>query len=199
MVTLTRGVPAPMMAALAETFYPVVFVWLDWPGAPLRAHSGVGTITWGGHSWAGVGKFGAVSVPSEDGGSMVATEASLSLVADPAALDGYLDDAIRNLSGEIYKGLVTARPGEAGGTTLVSDPVTMFSGTMDGLLMDITPDDAGYTTQAVVSLVTGPGARSGATIYHSGEDQARRYPGDTAGRLVALAIARLQKMTWPEA
>lgn len=197
MVALTRGVPAPMLSAIGDTFYPVLFVWLDWPGAAVRAHSGVGTITWGGHNWTGVGHFGEVSLP-EEAGSMVATEANLSLVADPAALDDYMGDAIRNLSGEVYIGVVTARPGEAGGTVLVSDPITVFSGTMDGMVMDVEPGDKGFTTKAVVSLITGPGARSDATIYHSDEDQARRYPGDTAGRLVVLALARQQKLYWPE-
>lgn len=198
MVSLTRGVPAPMLAAMAGTFYPVAFVYLDWPGATLRAHTGVGAITWGGQSWAGVGPMGSISIPAESGGSMVATEAALSLVADPMELDSYADDVIRNLAGEIYLGVVSARPGQPGGTTLVSDPVTIFSGLMDALVIEVEPTDTGVNHRATVTLITGPGARSDAAVYHSDQDQGRKYPGDTAGRHLVLAYAKAQKLTWPE-
>lgn len=198
MVALTRSLPTAMRAALQGTFYPVLFVHLDWPGAPVRAHSGVGTITWGGHSWTGVGDFGSVSIPDEAGGSMVATEAVVSLIASPADFDAFLDDQIRNRSGAIYMGCVTARPGDTGGNVLVSDPVAVFFGAMDGMAMQISPTDDGVETSMQITLTTGPSARSAATVYHSDADQAAKYPGDTAGRLVAVAYARAQKITWPE-
>ncbi len=200
MVALTRGVPVAMQAALASggTIYPVLFVWLDWPGATVRAHTGRGTITWGGHAWVGVGPFGAVSVPSEAGGSMVATEAEVSLVSDPAALDAYLDDVIRNLSGAIYMGCLAARPGDGAVDVLLSDPVVIFAGIMDGMLVEVEPTEMGVAHRAAITLVTGPSARSNAAVYHSDQDQARKYPGDTAGRHLVLAGARAQKFTWPE-
>lgn len=200
MVALTRGVPPAMTAALAsgEVLYPVLFVWLDWPGTPVRAHTGRGTITWGGHDWTGVGPFGQVGVPGEAGGSMAATEAEVSLLADPTALDAYLDAVIRNLSGEIYMGCLTARPGTGAEDVLLSDPVTMFSGLMDGMMVEAKAIDRGVAHRAVISLVTGPGARSDAAVYHSDQDQARKFPGDTAGRHLVLAYANAQKFLWPE-
>ena len=198
MVALTRGLPTAMVTAMEGPFWPVLFVWLDWPGGAVRAHSGVGSISWGGYTWAGLGKFGSVATPDESG-SMVATEATLSLVAPADELDGYLDDAIRNRSGEIYLGFVTDRPGTAGGTTLVfATPVTLFSGAMDGLSLAIKPNGRkGFSTEANLVLRTGPGARSEATIYHTDADQQLRYPGDTAGRLTVLAVASAQKLLWP--
>lgn len=198
MVALTRALPGAMVSAMAGTFYPVLFVYLDWPGGAVRVHSGVGDISWGGYTWRGVGGFGAVTVPDE-AGSMVATEAALSLVAPASELDGYLDDVIRNRSGEVYLGFLAGRPGSAGGTTLLwATPITLFLGAMDGLTMSIQPKGAkGYATEAHVTLRTGPGARSEATIYHTDADQRRRYPADTAGRLVVLALASAQKLMWP--
>jgi hypothetical protein len=200
MVALTRGVPAGMATALASggAIYPVLFVWLDWPGATLRAHTGRGTITWGGYDWAGVGPFGSVGVPGETGGSMAAAEAQVSLVADPAALDAYLDDVIRNRPGAIYLGCLTTRPGEGAADVLLADPVVLFEGLMDGLMIEVEPTAEGVSQRAVVSLVTGPGARSDAAVYHSDQDQARKYPGDTAGRQLVLAYAQAQKFLWPE-
>lgn len=198
MVALTRGLPSAMVSAMSGAFWPVLFVWLDWPGAAVRAHTGVGDIVWGGHTWHGVGNFGGVTTPDE-AGSMVATEATVSLVAGAAEMDGYLDDAIRNRSGEIYLGFVTDRPGTAGGATLVfATPVTVFSGAMDGLGLAIKPQGrSGYATEASLTLRTGPGARSEASIYHTEADQALRHPGDTAGRLAILALATAQKLLWP--
>lgn len=198
MVALTRGLPSAMITAMAGPFYPLVFVYLDWPGGAVRVHSGVGSITWGGFTWLGVGDFGSLAVPDE-AGSMVATEATLALVAPAAQLDGYLDDAIRNRTGEVYLGFVAGRPGTSGGTTLLwVTPITIFSGAMDGLSVSIEPQGVkGYATQASLTLRTGPGARSGATIYHTEADQRSRYPSDTAGRMVVLAQANAKTLTWP--
>jgi hypothetical protein len=200
MVALTRGLPPAMQAALASgaPIHPVLFVWLDWPDAEVRAHSGRGTITWGGHDWAGVGPFGSVGVPGESGGSMAAAEAQLSLVADPAVLDAYLDDVIRNRPGAIWLGLLTARPGSGASDVLLADPVPLFQGQMDGLLIEIGTSDGGLSHRAMVGLTTGPGARSGAAVFHSDQDQARKFPGDTAGRHLVLAYANAQKFMWPE-
>lgn len=190
MVALTRGIPSAMLTALADTCYPVVFVYLDWPGGAVRAHSSGGTIVWGGHSWTGVGRFGSITLPGEFGG-MVNAEAELQLIADPVTLDDYTDDVIRNRDGEVFFGLLTGR--ESG--VLVSDPVSVFAGQMDVMVVEATAE--GHA--ATLSLITGPGARSDAAVFHSDQDQARKYPGDTAGRLVALAVATAQKTTWPEA
>lgn len=198
MVALTRNLPSAMVTAMAGSFFPVLFVYLDWPGGAVRVHDAVGDITWGGFTWRGVGDFGSVAVPDE-AGSMVATEASLSLAASASQLDGYLDDLIRNRTGEVYLGFLAGRPGSTGGTTMLwATPVTLFSGAMDGLSMAIEPKGAkGYGTAASVTLRTGPGARSQASIYHTDADQRRRYPADTAGRLVVLAQAGAQRLLWP--
>lgn len=188
MVALTRGIPAPMLAAMAATFCPVVFVYLDWPGGAVRAHSSGGTITWGGHDWVGVGDFGSITLPGEFGG-MVNAEAQVSIMGDPEALDEYTDAVIRNRTAEVYFGVLTDRAS----TVLVSDPVVVFSGQMDVFSLQAT--EAGHAAQ--VSLITGPGARSDAAVFHSDQDQARKYPGDTAGRLLALALAIAQILTWP--
>ncbi|WP_406870448.1 hypothetical protein ABEB22_12545 [Thioclava sp. 'Guangxiensis'] len=196
---LTRGCPAAMLEAISgPVFYPVVFVYLDWPNAPVRAHSGVGVLTWGGEEWQGVGKWGTLSVPAEVGGSMVATEATVTLVAGADKFDDFVDAAIRNREGEIHIGCVADRPGTVGGAVLLADPVAIFFGTMDAMSMTIEPTEAGVQSSMSITLATGPGARSAATVYHSEQDQARAYPGDTAGRMTALAMSRAQVLTWPE-
>jgi len=194
---LVRGVHPDMLAAMAGPFFTIGFAFLDWPDAPVYAHSGVGTIPWGGHDWIGVGKLGNIEIPPETSG-VAAVEAMLSLAGMSAEIEGYADDEIRNRTVEIYLGAVAARPGDPGGTTLRGSPVSLFSGTMDGLTLMASRGDKGVTHAAQIPVATGPSARSAATIYHTDEDQRSRHPLDTAGRLVILNYARAQKTTWPE-
>ena len=194
---LRRGVPPAMLAAMAGTTYPVLFVHLDWPGAPVFVHSAKGVLTWGGHDWKGVGAFGSISIPDEGGGSMATAEASVTLQASPEDLDAYMDDTIRNREAAFYWGSLTARPGTAG-AQLISDPVAVFHGAMDAAGLTFEPDGDNVISSITVGLATGPGARSSASVYHSDQDQARRHSGDTAGRLTALASLRREAITWPE-
>lgn len=201
---LKRGVHPALLASLAQGGHPVLFGYLDWPGAPVRAHSGVGAITWGGHVWNGVGTLGNIDIPAE-AGEIAAVEAVLSLAGVPADLDGYADDAIRGRTVALYLGGVAGRPGgddgkqtTGPGSTLIGTPVSLFSGTMDGLTLTASATDEGVDHEAQVAVATGVEARSMASIYHTDEDQRRTYPTDTAGRLVILAYAKAQKLTWPE-
>jgi hypothetical protein len=50
----------------------------------------------------------------------------------------------------------------------------------------------------VITLANGPSQRSFAEVFHTYEDQIRRFPGDTAGRLTINAEAERDKLTWPE-
>lgn len=202
---LKRGVSPSTLAALQGPVFPILMVHLDWPDAPVWVHSGVGPIIWGGVTWTGMGPVGSMSVPAEAVGGVVSVEAILSLVGVPADLDGLADDRIRGRAVEVYIAIVQGRPGghdgkqpTGPGNTLVGDPVSLFSGTMDGLDLDAQEADDGVEHTASVTVTTGPSARSMATVYHSDEDQRRRYPSDTAGRLVIMALANAEKLRWPE-
>ena len=193
---LTRGLSAPQLAALAGPVFPVLFVHADWPDDPVYAHTGTGTISWGGHDWLGVGALGGVDVPSEGMGSVATAEAILSLAGVPVDLDGRVDDIIRGRAVQMYLGFMTGRPDAT--TTLIGTPVDLFAGTMDGLDLDASVSGTDVEHQARVTVATGPGARSMASISHSDEDQRRLYPTDSAGRLVILSWAKAQKLTWPQ-
>ena len=189
---LKRIVHPATKAALGGIIRPIVMVFLDWPGAAIRTHSGVGDLVWGGHTWRGVGNFGAVSIPDEALGG-VPSEAALSLIAPLAELAEYLDDPIRNRPGAIYAAL-TVTPG---GNVLIGDPWQVYSGTMDAMVFQADADDGGITYSATVTLTGGPGYRTSATIAHSHEDQSRRYPGDTGMRFLTTAGLKFRDITWP--
>lgn len=196
---LLRGIPVPMLAAMDQTSYPVLFAFIDWPSAPARVHSGIGIITWGGHDWQGVGNLGNVEIPGEYIG-VSADEATFSLAGVSADLDGYADDAIRGRLTTLHYGCLTDRPGGYNGKqtdTLVSDPVLLFTGLMDAMAITDTATETGIRHELKLQVATGVEARAGATIFHSDGDQRRHFPFDTAGRLVILAYAKAQKLRWP--
>jgi len=201
---LRRGVHPALLDQMARGGFPVLFAFIDWPGAQVFAHTGVGVISWGGRGWDGVGPVGGIDIPPE-ASEIAAVEAVLSLAGVDADLDGYADDAIRGRTVEIYLGGVQGRPGghdgrqtAGAGNTLVGTPIRLFVGTMDGLTLSATATDEGVQHEAQVAVATGQEARSSASIYHTDENQRRLFPTDTAGRLVILAYAKAQKMTWPE-
>lgn len=188
--------PATEAAIAGAVFHPVIMVWLDWPGGSVRAHSGVGAITWGGETWAGVGQFGAVSVPDEAMGG-VPVEFSVSLTCDLPELADYADAVIRQRPGAVYLGVTTT----AGGNVLIGAPVSLAAGTMDVLVLrqevERSENQVVNLFTLTVTLTTGPGYRSAVAVSHSHENQSRAYPGDTAGKMLVLATASAEKTLWP--
>lgn len=192
---LKRGLSAGQLAAIAgESFYPVVFVWLDWPDAVVRCHSAVGTLTWGGYDWTGVGDAGQVGVP-EEVVDIVASAATVGLIKSPTDLEALLDDVIRNRSGAIYMGWLDARPGTTG-AALIGTPIEIFSGYMDGREASVERIEEGYFHGMQIQLGSGPSVRADASVFHSDEDQRRLHPADTAGQHLLFALAKVERMIW---
>lgn len=202
---LRRGISPATIDAISRPFNAILMAHLDWPDAPVYAHTGVGPITWGGNTFRGVGPLGGVDIPPEAMGGIVAVEAILSLVGVPADLDGLADDNIRGRMVRVWFACVAGRPGGRDGAQigglgnmLIGEPVPLFSGTMDGLSLDAQDNGMGVDHSASLSVSTGPGARSVASLEHSDEDQRKKHAGDTAGRLVILAWANAQRTQWPQ-
>lgn len=187
---LTRGVDAVLKAALAQpTVCPVALVALEWPTGWLRFHTGYGPIIWGGFTWTGTGPFDDLSI-GEEGEGLAAADASIRLLGDLGDCLANAEAVIKNRPAMIYSGLVTT----PAGNVLIGEPFLQFSGTMDGLIYR--QDGASHGLS--LTLTAGPGARVGAAINHSNEDQAAKFPGDTAGRHTQLAAANARVRTWPE-
>ena len=187
---LSREIDPVVLAALVgPVVYPVVLVMLDWPTGAVRFHTSYGVITWGGFDWIGTGPFDDLSI-GEEGEGLAASDASVRLLG---SVDACLEDSeavIKNRAATVYSGLVTA----PGGNVLIGDPFVQFSGAMDGLVYRQDGDRHGLQ----LAMSAGPGARVGAAFTHSNEDQAAKFPGDTAGRHTQLAAANARIRTWPE-
>ncbi len=189
---LIRLMHPAFLAALDGVMYPVILVYLDWPGETVRAHTNGGDITWGGATWRGVGKFGEIDVPSETPG-LGADSAVLSLVGAPDDLFDLLEDPILNRPGEIYVGSTT----EPWGNVLIGEPTPVFIGHMDSQRYRLRVEEKKSVQVIQVDIGSGPGARSKAAVLHSYEDQMAQYPGDTAGRHVINVEAETETLTFP--
>lgn len=193
MVMVSRGLTSAQIASITGHFHPVVMAWIDWPSGEVRAHSGVGTITWGGHSWTGVGRFGGISIPME-GLGLAAFGADLTLHGLPAELLEMLEEPVRNRPAEIWLASVT----EPGGSTLRADPIPFFQGFVDAVRDRTSREDGDLAYEAHVRLGVGPSARAGGRFLHSYEDQIAQFPSDTAGRHLAQAREWGTAEMWPE-
>lgn len=194
-MVLSRGVSAADLAEISSgrPLYPVVAIYLDWPGGAVRMHTSTGTITWGGEAWGGVGKFGSVRVPDESAG-LASQPIQVRLVGVPDTLDDYLDDPIRGRDTWVGWGLTTKR----GGNVLIGELNKLSAGYMDALRDVVEAVEDGWLRGVILQAISGPSQRAKAKIFHTAEDQARSFPGDTAGRHTINAEAEAGKMTWPE-
>lgn len=190
---LKRAVHEDTLAALNGIFHPVLMVYLDWPGGAVRAHSGAGTITWDGHNWLGVGQFGEVEIPGEAPG-LAASNVSLSLLGVPPDIWDTLEAPIRNRPGRLWVALTT----QPGGNVLVGEPIDLFIGHMDAMRYRLRREDGGVSHAVQIDLGSGPGARSSSAVLHSLEDQADKFPGDTAGRHLINVEAHAENEPWPK-
>jgi hypothetical protein len=194
MAVLKRDISDALLAEMSKSvWHPIMLVDLDWPGERLRAHSGVGPIVWKGETWNGVGKFGAVSSPTE-GTGLAASSITMQLMGLPPEV---LDEAmqpIRNREALVYLGATTS----PAGSVLIGNPYLLIAGYMDALRFTTQRDGEDLQHGLQLDIGIGPSARSAAVVLHSAEDQGAKYPGDTAGRHLIEIEKRLQVMTWPE-
>ena len=185
--------PDTLAAIAAGNFCPLVMVYLDWPDGAVRVHSNVGTISFGGDDWLGIGKFGGIEIPEESVGLAQQT-AALRMIGAPDEMDDYLDSPIRGRMGEVWFGVVTERHGNV----LIGEPFRAFAGYMDAMRDSIEAADGGVTRIITIDVANGPSQRLSVSLFHTDEDQRRTHPDDTAGRLVINSEARQRRMTWPE-
>lgn len=187
---LTRNIHPDLMAALeAGGFFPITLVFVDWPGAPVRIHTGSGDLTWAGETWSGIHEInaGQITLP-EEAASLGMVEGSVTIGGDPDRFDDVLDDApaARGAAVQVWFGAVTER----NGTTLIGQPFSVFSGTLGAVSDTESPDgEIDLARLVTAQLVSGPSQRSTSGASHSWHDQRRVDPDDTAGRWVSAAIS----------
>ena len=202
-MVLMRTIDADMLAAISSpTWYPALFVDIDWPGGRQRLHNSVGTLTWGGNEWTGIGAFGGAQVPADATGS-ASVKATLTLhgllADDLAALASPLP---RNREAAIYIGALDRPAGP--GAQLVGTPIDLFFGIVDAQQFTVSgegdPQRPGYSRQHAmrIDIRDGNAPRRAQPLNHGSETQAAAgFTSDTAGRHVIGML--LRRIDWPQA
>jgi hypothetical protein len=156
-------------ASSASTIIPVLFVKLAFDSGDVFAHSTLGSITWGGDTYLGVGLLGNISGVEEDS-TLSRSSVTLSLTAIPLEMTSVLLN-------EQYQGRrATISLGYLNETTrvLVADPFVIFKGRMD------TPNiSQGQTYTIELNVESRFAAWDRAlTRRYNNSDQQSRYSGD---------------------
>lgn len=128
-------------AVASDVVAPFVAFYGDFPSAPVRIWSGVGTLTFGGNNYSGMGEFLSADVVQEaiDGaaaGISVTLSGIPSGVFDPVTIDHY-----HGRAATMYLGCFNPDTG-----SVLADPITLFAGSMDS---DEVKDDGSTSTVTI--------------------------------------------------
>lgn len=161
-------------AGVAETrrsvTRPVLLAFFDFPTEPVRAWSGIGTLSWDGADWVGVGTLGEVAA-IEETLEVKATGGEFRLSGVPSDL--LLEVSQTPLQGRPVKLWLSFMAEDW--LSLAAEPVLIFQGRMDTL--EIT--DGGRTAAIVLRAENRLRDLERARIRrYTTEDQASEYPGD---------------------
>jgi hypothetical protein len=152
-----------------EAIQIFIAVDLDFPSGHVRAHDGVGTMTFGGNDYLGVGSFGGIEV-AEEAIDLVAKPVKLTLSGvDPSLISSV--DSTSPYQGRIatvYMGLVNRDTG-----TLIDTPETLWEGRMDTMTVSLGPKTGSITLNCEHRL-----RREPRIARYTNQDQQLAYSGD---------------------
>jgi len=155
-------------AAESATFKYVVFVSLSFPSGTVYVHNSLGTITWGGNDWLGVGGFGSIDT-MEENIKLVDNPVSISLSSiTPEIIDAIKTDDIYHRSADIYLGTLNEAD------ELVGTPMNWVTGYMEYASLSV-----GAENGLAISIQTRASRlRTRNNKRYTIEDHQADYPGD---------------------
>lgn len=166
---MPRPASTAMLAASSATqLEPAFFVLATFATGPVYLWTGLGSLSWNGHTWLGVGSLGGISMIDE-GSTVEAKGIVLSLSGiDTTLLPDVMTELVLGLPVAVYLGLFN-------GGSLIASPFTAWAGRMDQPTVDV---DGTHATISIacenrlVDMNSSPGRR------YTNDDQQRYQPGD---------------------
>lgn len=125
-----------MLAALQATdLQPALFVQLTFNGATVYLWTGTGSTSWNSQTWSGLGSLLSLAV-AEDGATVEARGITITVSGlDPTLLPDCLSDFQLGLPAIVYLGFFSSG-------SLISSPITSWSGRMDLPTIDVSGETA---------------------------------------------------------
>lgn len=171
-------------ASVASKNGPIWFVFMDFETGPLYMWTGIGPVSWNGHTWQGVGHLGNVTGLSEATDSQ-STGPTFSLNGAPASVVSLVFGD--NYNGRTVKAWIGMR--DTNTDAITADPYPVFVGRMD--MLEIARDD-GQTCDIAVHAESKNYAPNQADDRRWNDgDQQIDFPGDTGFAYLASTGQRV--------
>lgn len=183
---MSRTLDALLVAQFAAaSLTPARFAFLDFQGGAVRVWDGMGTKSWGGNDYVGLGYLGTIS-PIEETAEVKANGIVLQLSGIPSSLIAtVLGDNYNRREVSVWVGALDASG------ALVADPDLAFSGRMNNVDFDKGPDSATIRVFAESRLVDLKRSRE---RRYTHEHQQIDFPGDRG--LEYMARAQSTPLLW---
>lgn len=167
---MSRAFGAASAAAFIQPNVSIItFVMMDFTSGIVRTHNGLGTYTWGGQDWIGVGSLGSVS-QFEEGADISPYGITLTLSALDADVSGEaLNQNYFMRPVSIYIGALSADD------ELLNDPLPIWSGHMDVMTVTAGAENDTITLKCESELAA---FDRSSNLKYTDQAQQRFYPGD---------------------
>jgi hypothetical protein len=141
---------------------------LDFASGHVRAHDGIGTLSWGGNDYDGVGQFGGIEI-AEESIDLIAMPLRLKLSGVDASLVATaMDEVYQGRQATLYFGLVDASTHQ-----LIDTPEVLWEGMMDQMTVNLA-DGVGEINLSCEHRLR----REPRIARYTHEDMQLQYPGD---------------------
>jgi hypothetical protein len=174
---LPRNATAAVIAAIESGMVrPAFFVEGNFTSGPAYLWSGLGSITWNGHTWTGLGSFAEISTV-EEGSSVESKGVTLSLSGiDATLLTDVMTEFQVGLPVTVWIGFFDAS------NALIPDPIISFAGRMDQPTLTVDGSSATIAINCESKLLE---MNNSVERRYTHEDQQIDHPGDRGFELVS--------------
>jgi hypothetical protein len=164
-----------MLAAIQSTdLQPALFIELSFNGATVYIWTGNGSISWNSQSWSGLGSLMSIAV-AEDGATVQARGITITVSGlDATLLPDCLSDFQLGLPAIVYLGFFS-------GGSLISSPITTWSGRMDQPTIDVSGETATIAINCESRLLD---MNIPVDRRYTQQDQQMTWPGDLGFQFV---------------
>jgi hypothetical protein len=187
---MSRGFPSAVLDALsAQHVALVTFAKLEFPSGTLYLHNSIGTYTWGGQDWLGVGDLGEIS-EIEEGAEISPYKITLTLSGlEPTISGAALTEDYYLQPVTVYLGVLDSSDG------LIADPTIVWEGAMDQMVVSVgqaSGDSISLTAESELARFN-----KASNLKYTDAQQQKDFSGDLGFSL--LAEIEGAKLRWGDA
>jgi hypothetical protein len=159
---------ADLTALQSSNLQPVVFVQITFNSTTIYLWSGIGSISWNGQTWTGLGSLLGMS-PIEDGATVEARGMSITLSGlDATLISNCLSDFGLGLPATVYFGMRSSG-------SIISSPIDAWSGRVDRPDISVSGQEATITINLESRLLD---MNNAVDRRLTNQDQQMTWPGD---------------------